>query len=111
MVKKKNLTPYNTKNAESITKWTRANPKNAKSFTKWNRANHKNAESIAKWIEQILKMRRNKNYKNMSKKELIITLLKLGCSLAEFYKSKSDNAKIEETKKSFNELRDFKNQK
>ena len=46
-------------------------------------------------------MRRIKNYKNMSKEELLIALLKSEQSLAELYKSKSNNAEIEETKKIF----------
>ena len=41
-----------------------------------------------------------KNYKNMSKEGLLIVLFKLSRSLAELYKSKSDNAKIEKTRKS-----------
>ena len=56
-------------------------------------------------LEQIAKMRRIKNYKNMSKEELLIALLKSKQSHAELYKSKSNNAEIEETKKIFNELR------
>ena len=47
-------------------------------------------------------MRRIKNYKHMSKEDLLIALLKSEQSLAELYKSKSNNAKIEETKKGFN---------
>ena len=47
-------------------------------------------------------MRRIKNYKNMSKEGLLIALLKLERSLV---KNKSNNAKIKETKKNFNELR------
>ena len=56
-------------------------------------------------LEQITKMRRIKNYKNMSKEGLVIALLKSECSLVELYKSKSNDAKIEETKKENNELR------
>ena len=56
-------------------------------------------------VEQIAKMRRIKNYKNMSKEELLIALLKSEQSHAELYKSKSSNVEIEETKKIFNELR------
>ena len=55
-------------------------------------------------LEQIVKMRRIKN-KNMSKEELLIALLKSNQSLAELYKSKSNNTEIEEAKKFFNELR------
>ena len=58
-------------------------------------------------LEQITKMRRIKNYKNMSKEELLIALLKSKQSLTELRKSKSNNAKIEETKKIFNELRNM----
>ena len=56
-------------------------------------------------LEQIAKMRRIKNYNNMSKEELLITLLKSNQSLAELQKSNSKNAKIEETRKLFNELK------
>ena len=56
-------------------------------------------------LEQIAKMRRIKNYKNMSKEELLIALLKSEQSRAELYKSKSNNAEIEETRKIFNEIR------
>ena len=57
-------------------------------------------------LEQIAKMGRIKNYNNMSKEGLLIVLFKLSRRLAELYKSKSDNAKIEETRKSLNVLRD-----
>ena len=50
-------------------------------------------------------MRRIKNYNNMSKEELLIALLKSNQSLAELQKSNSKNAKIEETRKLFNELK------
>ena len=50
-------------------------------------------------------MRRIKNYKNMSREELLIALLKSKQSHSELYKSKSNNAEIEETKKIFNEIR------
>ena len=63
-------------------------------------------------LEQIAKMRRIKNYKNMSKEELLIALLKSGQSIDELRKSKDNNAGIEETKKIFNELRNrFSNEK
>ena len=48
-----------------------------------------------------------KNTKICQRKEgLLIALLKSERSLTELYESKSNNAKIEEIKKSFNELRD-----
>ena len=56
-------------------------------------------------LEQIAKMKHIKNYKNMSKEELLIAFLKSEQSLAELYKSISNNTKIEETKNFFNKLR------
>ena len=56
-------------------------------------------------LEQIAEMRRIKNYKNMSREELLLALLKSEQSHAEFYKRKSNNAEIEETRKIFNEIR------
>ena len=50
-------------------------------------------------LEQIAKIRRIKNYKDMSKERLLIALLKSKESHAELYKSKSNNAEIEETRK------------
>ena len=42
-------------------------------------------------LEQIAKMRRIKNYKNISREELLIALLKSEQSHEELYKSKSNN--------------------
>ena len=56
-------------------------------------------------LEKIAKMRHIKNYKNMSREELLISLLKSKQSIAELRRSKDNNAEIEETKKIFNELR------
>ena len=56
-------------------------------------------------LEQIAKTRRIKNYKNMSREELLIVLWKSKQSHAELRRSKDHNAEIEETKKLFNELR------
>ena len=56
-------------------------------------------------LEEITKMRRIKNYNNMSKEDLSVALLKSNQSLVELQKSKSNNAKIEETRKIFNELK------
>ena len=50
-------------------------------------------------------MRCIKNYKKMSKQELLIALLTSKQSHAELYKSKSNNAEIEEIKNIFNEIR------
>ena len=50
-------------------------------------------------------MRRIKNYKNMSRENLLIALLQSKQSHAELRKSKDSNTEIEETKKIFNELR------
>ena len=63
-------------------------------------------ENLTKYeLEQIAKMRRIKNYKNMSRENLLIALLKSKQSHAELYRSKDSNTEIEETKKIFNELR------
>ena len=57
-------------------------------------------------LEQITKMRCIKNYKNMSKEELLLALFKSNQSHAELYKCKSNNVEIEETKwLNFNEIR------
>ena len=57
-------------------------------------------------IEQIRKMRQIKICRSMSKEGLLIALLKSKQSHGELYKSKSNNRKIAETKKIFNEKRD-----
>ena len=57
-------------------------------------------------LEQIAKMRHIKNYKNMSKEDLLIALLKSERSLGELYKSKSNIAETGETKNFFDKLRD-----
>ena len=51
-------------------------------------------------LEQIAKMRRIKNYKRVSKKELIIALLKSKRSIAELFNNNLDNDKISDIKKS-----------
>ena len=56
-------------------------------------------------LEQIMKTRRIKNYKDMSREDLLIALLKSNQSHAELRKSEDNNAEIKETKKTFNELR------
>ena len=50
-------------------------------------------------LEQIAKKRGIKKYKNMSKKELLISLLKTEQSIAELCHSKSNSIGIEEIKK------------
>ena len=82
-----------------------SNCKNAESFTKWTRTNQNNEEFTRKLTRAIAEMRRIKKYKNMSREELLIALLKSEQSHAEFYKNKSINAEIEETRKLFNEIR------
>ena len=57
-------------------------------------------------LQQIAKMRHIKNYKNMSKEGLLMTILKSERGLPELYKSKCNNADIEETKRSLNVSRD-----
>ena len=56
-------------------------------------------------VKQIAEIRHIKNYKDMSKKDLLIALLKSNQSHAELLNSKYNNAEIEETKNIFNELR------
>ena len=56
-------------------------------------------------LEQIARIRRIKNYKNMSREELLIALLKSKRSHEELLRSKDNNAETEETKNIFNELR------
>ena len=51
-------------------------------------------------LEQIAKMRRIKSYKRVSKKELIIALLKSKRSIAELFNNNLDNDKISDIKKS-----------
>ena len=56
-------------------------------------------------LEQIAKIRRIKNYKNMSREELLTAILKSKQSHAEHRRSNDNNAEIEETKKIVNEFR------
>ena len=42
-------------------------------------------------LEQIARMRRIKNYRNMSREDLLIALSKLNQSIAEFRNSKDNN--------------------
>ena len=56
-------------------------------------------------LKQIAKTRRIKNYKDMWKEDLLIALLKSNQSHAELRRNEDNNAKIKETKKIFNELR------
>ena len=50
-------------------------------------------------LEQIAKMRCIKNYKNISREELLTAVLKSEQRHQKLYKSKSNNSEIEETKK------------
>ena len=52
-------------------------------------------------LKQIVKARHIKTNKNTSKEELLIALLKSNQSHAELWKSKDNNTKIGETKKTF----------
>ena len=57
-------------------------------------------------LKQITKTRRIKNYKDMSKEDLLIVLLKSNQNHTELHsRSEDNNTEIEETKKIFNELR------
>ena len=57
--------------------------------------------------ELIAKMRRIKNYKEMLKEELIISLLKSKPSIAEFVNNNLDDDKISDIKRILNQLRDI----
>ena len=56
-------------------------------------------------LKQIVKNRRIENYKDISKEELLIALLKSKQSIAELRKSEDNSVEIGETKTLFNELR------
>ena len=56
-------------------------------------------------LEQIARMRHIKNYRNLSREDLLIALLKSKQYIAELRKNKDNNTKKEVTKKIFNELR------
>ena len=58
-------------------------------------------------FKKFAKMRHIKNYKNMSREQLLISLLKTEKSIAELRRSKYNNADIEEAKQTFNELRNM----
>ena len=58
-------------------------------------------------LKQIAKIRRIKNYKKMSKEELIISLLKSKSSLSELFNNNLDNDKISDSIKMLNRLRDI----
>ena len=56
-------------------------------------------------LKQITKAQYIKKYKNMSKEDLIIALLKSNQSYTELRKSENNNTEIQKTKKLFNKLR------
>ena len=56
-------------------------------------------------LKQIAKTRRIKTRKDVSKEDLLISLLKSNQSHLELERSEDNNAEIKETKKNFNELR------
>ena len=56
-------------------------------------------------LEQIAIARHTKNYKDMSKEDLLIALLKSNQSYTEHFKTDNSNTEIGETKKLFNNLR------
>ena len=56
-------------------------------------------------LEQIAIARHTKNYKDMSKEDLLIALLKSNQSYTELLKIDNSNTEIGETKKLFNNLR------
>ena len=58
-------------------------------------------------LERIAKIRRIKNYEEMSKEELIISLLKLKQSIAELFNNNLDDDKISDIRKIHDRLRDI----
>ena len=58
-------------------------------------------------LERIAKIRRIKNYEEMSKEELIISLLKSKQSIAEFFNNNLYDNKISDIRRILNRLRDI----
>ena len=58
-------------------------------------------------LERIAKIRRIKNYEEMSKEELIISLLKSKQSIAELFNNNLDDDKISDIRRILNRLRDI----
>ena len=58
-------------------------------------------------LERIAKIRRIKSYEEMSKEELIISLLKWKQSIAELFNNNLDDDKISDTRRILNRLRDI----
>ena len=57
-------------------------------------------------LERVAEIRRFKNSKRMSKKELIVALLKSKCGLAELFNNNLDDGKISDISRILNILRD-----
>ena len=75
-------------------------------FTRMQNLSQNKLEQITKMqnlsqieLEQIVKTRRIKNYKDMSREDLLIALLKLNQSHAELRRSKDNKTEIKKTKK------------
>ena len=62
-------------------------------------------------LERIAKIRRIKNYEEMSKEELIISLLKSKQSIAKLFNNNLNNDKISDIKRILSRLRDILPQK
>ena len=58
-------------------------------------------------LQQIKKIKRIKNYEEMSKEELIISLLKSKQSIAELFNNNLDDDKVGDIKRILNRLRDI----
>ena len=96
-----------SKNKEIIWKRTEENSKNAESFTKWIKSNHRNAWSITSELERIEKIKTIKNYEEMSKEELIISILKSKQSVAELLNNNLDDDKTSDIRRILNRIRDI----
>ena len=95
------------KKKEIIWKRNEENSKNAESFTKWIKPNRRKSDQSRDELEQIAKIRRIKNYEEMSKEELIISLLKSKQSIAKLFNNNLDYDKISDIKRILNRLRDI----
>ena len=93
-----------SKNKEIIWKRTEENSKNAESFTKWIKSNHRNLYFTEM---RIAKIKTIKNYEEMSKEELIISILKSKQSVAELLNNNLDDDKISDIRRILNRLRDI----
>ena len=92
---------------EIILKSIKENSKNAESFTKWIYSIAVMRGLSRNELEQIAKIRRIKNYEDMIKEDLIISLLKSKQSIAELFNNNLYNNEISDIRRILNRLRDI----